>query len=139
MNGHTRFVSATIAVVLFSASATLAQDWPEIYDPLVLRALNLEMSDADWQTIQHDETFDIEVPTMLWNESDAHRAFGEGSLRSAHALSAPAALVDIFWIRGSGESDSLYVSSDSGLSWLAVGGVPASDVVAQGRRGGKPD
>lgn len=71
MNGHARFIGATIAAVLLSVSNTLAQDWPEIYEPLVLRTLNLQMSDADWQTIQHDETFDIWVPTMLWLDGEA--------------------------------------------------------------------
>jgi len=76
MNGHTRFLRATIAVVFsvsiaLPVSTVLAQGWPEIYDPLQLRTLNLEMSDADWQTIQHDETFDIEVPTMLWLDEEA--------------------------------------------------------------------
>jgi len=36
----------------------------------VLRTLNLEMSNADWQTIQHDETFDIWVPAMLWLDGE---------------------------------------------------------------------
>ena len=71
MNAHIRFLSATVAVLVLSVSTTLAQDWPEIYDPLVLRTLNLQMSDADWQTVQHDETFDIWVPTTLWLDGEA--------------------------------------------------------------------
>jgi hypothetical protein len=63
--------SALAAVVLTSgASLARAQGWPEIFDPLVLRTVNLEMSDQDWQTIQHDETFDIEVPTLLWLDGE---------------------------------------------------------------------
>jgi CotH kinase protein len=71
MNGHTRLFCATIALVLLSVNTARAQDWPEIYDPLVLRTLNLQMSDADWQTIQHNETFDVWVPTMLWLDGEA--------------------------------------------------------------------
>lgn len=56
--------------VLLGAGAAHGQDWPEIFDPLVLRTLNLEMSDGDWQTIQHDETFEIEVPAMLWLDGE---------------------------------------------------------------------
>jgi CotH kinase protein len=53
-----------------ACSRAQAQDWPEIFDPLVLHTLNLEMADADWQTIQNDETFDIEVPTLLWLDGE---------------------------------------------------------------------
>jgi hypothetical protein len=61
--------TALLALVLAGPSVH-AQDWPEIFDPLVLRTLNLELSDADWQTIQHDETFEIEVPTLLWLDGE---------------------------------------------------------------------
>lgn len=36
----------------------------------MLRTLNLKMSDQDWQTIRHDETLDIEVPTLLWLDGE---------------------------------------------------------------------
>ena len=62
--------SALGTVTLLLASPAWAQGWPEIFDPLVLRTLNLQMSDQDWQTIQHDETFEIEVPTMLWLDGE---------------------------------------------------------------------
>jgi hypothetical protein len=54
---------------LLSGSAH-SQGWPEIFDPLVLRTLNLQMSNADWLMIQEDETFDIEVPTLLWLDGE---------------------------------------------------------------------
>jgi hypothetical protein len=60
---------AAIVICALSVSA-FAQDWPEIFDPLVLRTLNLQMSDEDWQTIQNDETFDMEVPTLLWLDGE---------------------------------------------------------------------
>ena len=46
------------------------QEWPEIYNPLVLRTLHLEISTQDWSIIQNDETFDIEVPAMFWMNDD---------------------------------------------------------------------
>src|SRR5688572_23751794 len=52
-------------LALLSAKPIGAQEWPEIFDPLVLHTLHLEIANADWQTIQNDETFDIEVPAML--------------------------------------------------------------------------
>jgi spore coat protein CotH len=67
----TRIAAAASAVLFLSLGVASAQDWPEIYDPLVLRNLNLQMSDEDWQTIQNDETFDIWVPTMLWLDGEA--------------------------------------------------------------------
>lgn len=58
--------------VLVSVMGTIAhaQQWPEIFDPLVLRTLYLDMSNDDWATIQNDETFDIELPAMFWMEED---------------------------------------------------------------------
>ena len=64
-----RAFAATVAASVVSGTA-MAQGWPEIYNPLVLRTINLEMTDADWQTIQNDETFDIEVPTMMWLDGE---------------------------------------------------------------------
>src|SRR5688572_33444457 len=55
---------------IVASSGAHAQNWPAIYDPLVLRTLNLQMSHEDWQTIQHDETFDVWVPTMLWLDGE---------------------------------------------------------------------
>jgi hypothetical protein len=58
-----------LSLLLFTVPAG-GQTWPEIFNPLVLRTLNLQMADEDWQTIQNDETFDIEVPTMLWLDGE---------------------------------------------------------------------
>src|SRR5687768_3445467 len=60
-------IGAAIAAVCGAANA---QDWPEIFDPLVLRTINLQMADADWQTIQNDEAFEIEVPTLMWLDGE---------------------------------------------------------------------
>jgi hypothetical protein len=67
----TRIALAAAAALVVLAGTGRAQGWPEIYDPLVLRTLNLQMSNQDWQTIQHDQTFDIWVPTMLWLDGEA--------------------------------------------------------------------
>ena len=66
----TSVVTALTACLLLGGSAH-GQDWPEIFDPLVLHTLNLQMSDEDWLTIQNDETFDIEVPALLWLDGEA--------------------------------------------------------------------
>jgi hypothetical protein len=70
MISQTVFCSRGLASLLLLAASAAAQGWPEIFDPLVLRTLHLEMSDQDWQTIQHDESFDIEVPAMFALEGE---------------------------------------------------------------------
>jgi hypothetical protein len=55
---------ALVACVAISPPAT-AQNWPEFYDPLVVRTLQLTLSGQDWNTVRHDQTFTIEVPAYL--------------------------------------------------------------------------
>lgn len=64
-------LSRTASVVVLLSASAHAQGWPEIFDPLVLRTLHLDMSNEDWLTIQSDETFDIEVPALFWLEGEA--------------------------------------------------------------------
>jgi CotH kinase protein len=64
-------VTIVATLVMLIGGPVHGQGWPEIFDPLVLRTLNLQMSEQDWQTIQNDETFDIEVPTLLWLDGEA--------------------------------------------------------------------
>jgi len=62
--------SPTIARVLalalaWCAAPALAQGWPEVFDPTVVRTFNLEIAPADWDTIRFDVTNEIEVPAMF--------------------------------------------------------------------------
>ncbi len=41
-----------------------------MFDPLQLLVLHLEMDNADWQTIQNDESLSIEVPAMFWADGE---------------------------------------------------------------------
>jgi hypothetical protein len=70
MNRPARCLIALGLVAACHAPAR-ALPWPEIFDPLVLRTIHLQMSDADWQTIQNDESLSIWVPTLLWLEGEA--------------------------------------------------------------------
>jgi hypothetical protein len=70
MRSHHASLATTMLALLTFEPSSLAQSWPEIFDPLVLRTLNLRMSNEDWQTIQHDETLEIEVPTWLWLDGE---------------------------------------------------------------------
>jgi hypothetical protein len=45
-------------------------DWPRIFDPTEVLHLNLSMTQADWNTIQNDQSFDIEVPALFWMGSE---------------------------------------------------------------------
>jgi hypothetical protein len=47
-----------------------AQDWPEIFEPTLLMTLNLELTEADWQIVLNDETFEIERPALFWADGE---------------------------------------------------------------------
>ncbi len=66
-------VAIAMLTVLCTASAQAwfsdpnDPDWPEIFEPNQLRTLNLQMSDADWDTIRYDTPdCTIEVPAWFW-------------------------------------------------------------------------
>lgn len=56
-----------LGFVIVPASAV---GWPEVFDPTVLRTLNLQMSPADWATVEGDTTFEIEVPAWFWADGE---------------------------------------------------------------------
>ena len=64
----TSLLGAMIALLLSGPAA--AQNWPDLYDPLQMLRLNLDMAPADWVTIQDDLTFSIEVPAMFWKDGE---------------------------------------------------------------------
>ena len=61
---------AIMAMAMVPVGKVHAQNWPDIFNPLELVALNLEMDPGDWNTIQNDDTFDIEVPAMFWADGE---------------------------------------------------------------------
>jgi spore coat protein CotH len=69
-------VTATVlAVSVLAAPATprveaATEGWPEIFDPLVLHTLNLQLAEHDWDTVRRDTTNDIEVPATFWADSE---------------------------------------------------------------------
>jgi hypothetical protein len=64
---------ATIAALAFAVPSIQAQEggWPEVFDPFVLRTLNLTIDGGDWNTIRHDTTNDIEVPAWFWADDES--------------------------------------------------------------------
>ncbi|MCH7720246.1 MAG: lamin tail domain-containing protein [Planctomycetes bacterium] len=67
---RTRHALIAVAVTGMLTGAATAQGWPDVFDPFQLLTLNLEMDDADWQTIQNDESFSIEVPADFWADGE---------------------------------------------------------------------
>lgn len=48
-----------------SAASTSFGDWPDVFDPLNLRTLHLELAPSDWATVQNDASLSIEVPAYF--------------------------------------------------------------------------
>lgn len=59
--------------------------WADVYDPFVLRSLNVQISADDWATIRNDETFDIKVPATFWLDGDVGDARYDISIRRKSA------------------------------------------------------
>ncbi|MCI0364541.1 MAG: CotH kinase family protein [Phycisphaerales bacterium] len=71
-----RFVAAALlamAFVLgfFTSAQAVVPDWPNVFDPFNLVTLNLTIDPTDWETVQNDETNDLEVPAMFWADGEA--------------------------------------------------------------------
>jgi hypothetical protein len=48
-----------------------AQTWPSVFDPLIVRTMNLTIDPADWDTIRFDVTNEIEVPAQFWADDES--------------------------------------------------------------------
>jgi hypothetical protein len=59
-------VLISLSTVVYSSSA---EDAAILYNPTQILKLHVQLSESDWQTIRHDETFDIEVPCYFWVEN----------------------------------------------------------------------
>lgn len=64
--------TVVVLFVLFCCDLSVhAEGWPEVFEPTVLRTLHLEtINAADWDTIEGDETYDIEVPALFWADGE---------------------------------------------------------------------
>jgi hypothetical protein len=71
------FLLSSVTVLFLGALSAGAQvadpvpDWPDHYDPFRVLTYNLVMSEQNWDTIRHDLSFDIEVPSLLWADAEA--------------------------------------------------------------------
>jgi spore coat protein CotH len=73
MSARSRFaLAAAVLLALVAApKASLAQSWPEVFDPFVVRTFNLQLEPADWDTIRFDVTNEIEVPAQFWADEES--------------------------------------------------------------------
>ena len=76
MYNHIRrgaLAGATVILIcgVLVPAAAKAQTWPTVFDPLVLRTMNLTMDPADWDTIRFDLTNEIEVPAQFWADDES--------------------------------------------------------------------
>src|SRR5687768_2477022 len=63
-----RFLACGFLSLLVTAAASrpaAAQNWPQLYAPIYVPTLNLTTSAADWNTVRHDLTYNMEVPANL--------------------------------------------------------------------------
>ena len=64
-------VAVTVAGLLTLPASASMQAWPEVFDPLTLRTMNLTIAPADWDTIRFDLTNEIEVPAQFWADDES--------------------------------------------------------------------
>ncbi|MEK9776740.1 MAG: hypothetical protein VW339_11465, partial [Quisquiliibacterium sp.] len=77
------------AFLSFNAQALDSSlDWPALYGTNVVPDLHIKIRTTDWATILADETFEIEVPALLWASQDGDTAQQEAYLVSIRRKSA---------------------------------------------------
>jgi hypothetical protein len=78
--------AALIALLALAPAQAQAQDWPDPYDPTQVLSIELQMADADWDTIRHDTTNEIEVPAMFRATGDEAPILVSVRRKSSRAL-----------------------------------------------------
>ncbi|MHC4064476.1 MAG: hypothetical protein ACYSUI_08240, partial [Planctomycetota bacterium] len=83
--GRFLLIGAVFCVALHGG-AVQAQDWPAVFDPYQMLTLNLQLDPADWDTIRHDVTYEIEKQALFWADGEAPLLVG---LRRKSAFALP--------------------------------------------------
>jgi hypothetical protein len=131
---RTRAAAALLALVLvlvMLSGPTFAQfgDWPDVFDPLQLRTLHLDMEPGDWATVQSDESLSIEVPAFFYEAGDTpilvsvRRKSGD-PLNAAPGFTKVSLKIDI--------NDFVSGQSWHGLKKLSLENGDDNDVVSEG-------
>jgi CotH protein len=70
MQSTCTFTTALTAITLLACPAG-AQDWADVYNPLQMLQLNLELNEDDWAAIVADDTYDVDyLPALFWADSE---------------------------------------------------------------------
>jgi hypothetical protein len=79
--------SLVVTILLAVAHNVVAQtpDWPELYDPELILNLHIKLKSDDFNTINNDSTFEIEVPALFWEEADGEASAQLVSIRRKSA------------------------------------------------------
>lgn len=64
-------VSVLMIIFLIGAPGTFGQAWPDVFNPVQILTLNLQLAEQDWDTIRHDTTNEIEVPAWFWADGES--------------------------------------------------------------------
>lgn len=84
------FCLALVGIAGVAPAQAQAQDWPAPFEPTQVLTLELEMDPADWDTIRHDTTNEIEVPAMFRATGDAGPILVSVRRKSSRALPSEA-------------------------------------------------
>jgi hypothetical protein len=122
-------MTAIIVLLMGGRSAAQVADWPDVFDPLALHRLYLEMDPDDWLVIQNDQTFELEMPALFWADGE------DPLLVAVRRKSASALTEDPRFIKVSLKIDiNEYVVGQTwhGLHKLSLENGDDQDVVAEG-------
>jgi spore coat protein CotH len=64
-------LGALVLAALTATAPAAAQDWPQVFDPFVVRTFHFELDPADWDVVRFDTTNDIEVEAQFHADDEA--------------------------------------------------------------------
>jgi hypothetical protein len=86
-----RFPALLLAcLTLLAAASAPAQTWVDVFNPLQVLTLNLEMNPVDWDTIRHDTSNEIEVPALFWADGEETHLLVSARRKSSRAAPSEA-------------------------------------------------
>jgi spore coat protein CotH len=83
-------LSIAAGLALLPAQANAQSSWPTVFDPAHVETMNLEIDSADWDTIRHDTTNEIEVAAQFAAGGDESPILVSVRRKSSRALPSEA-------------------------------------------------
>jgi hypothetical protein len=65
-----RGVLLTLFSVAFGTHVSAAENWPDVFNPLRVLNLHLQMDPGDWSAVQNDTTFSDPRPAQFWADGE---------------------------------------------------------------------